>query len=215
MKEIWKDIQGYEGIYQVSNLGRVKRFKYIGKTQVNQVLKGSLQRTKYINITLFGKEKKAYPIHRLVAQAFIPNPNNYPIINHIDENPSNNAAKNLEWCTYAYNNTYGLGMKNRIKTHSRKVFQYTTGYNLVKVWENAKQAEKEGGFKTSNIHQCCNGEKKTHRGFIWSHIPLEKCTDEYRIRCKYFRTKERCGVDNKKPNCKICGSYKDKNSTRF
>lgn len=115
MIEIWKDIKGYEGIYQISNLGRIKaldRLVTTGKEypkfqhKPERILRIN-QCTKYEQVILCKNGKtKAYLVHRLVSQAFIPNPNNFPCVNHKDENPRNNCVDNLEWCTYKYNNEY-------------------------------------------------------------------------------------------------------------
>lgn len=104
--EEWRDIIGYEGKYQISNFGRVKSFK---RYKEGKILRAKNNK-EYLSIGLSnGKDgkQKYYLIHRLVAEAFIPNPNNYPIINHIDENKKNNKATNLEWCTHKYNINYG------------------------------------------------------------------------------------------------------------
>lgn len=111
IEEIWKDIKGYEGLYQVSNMGRVKRLNYWNGHKYNNGEKILKPTTQYVTDNYFrskvklynGCSKKDFKIHRLVATAFIPNPNNYPIINHIDGNPLNNRADNLEWCTQKHN----------------------------------------------------------------------------------------------------------------
>ena len=101
MDEIWKDIKGYEGLYQVSNLGRVRNIKYRRLLKYGYV-------GEYNRVTLYSDSKPDYRmVHRLVAESFIDNPNNYPIVNHKDENKSNNVVSNLEWCTMAYNLNYG------------------------------------------------------------------------------------------------------------
>ena len=108
--EIWKDILGYEGLYQVSSYGRIKSLSRKRNNGLDKtiILKENINNKGYKRINLHkNKKMKSYLVHRLVAQAFIPNPNNYPIINHKDENPSNNHVSNLEWCTYKYNNNYG------------------------------------------------------------------------------------------------------------
>ena len=114
MQEIWKDIEGYEGLYQVSNKGRVKSLKrkicsnsnHKYNTLSEKLLKLS-GGGKYIQVILCKDGKtSAKLVHRLVAQAFIPNPNNLPCVNHKDENKKNNDVRNLEWCTYKYNNEY-------------------------------------------------------------------------------------------------------------
>ena len=100
MKEIWKDIEGYEGLYQVSDLGNVKSLK----TNKNLYYSNS---NGYYRVGLFKDKRTMRAIHRLVAEAFIPNPNNYPCVNHKDCNKHNNCIENLEWCDYKYNNYYG------------------------------------------------------------------------------------------------------------
>lgn len=115
MQEEWKDIQGYEGLYQVSNLGRVKscsRIVYTGNGVKHKyqrlrehILKSSGAKYRQVILCKNGKTKQGL-LHRLVAEAFIPNPDNLPCINHKDENPLNNRADNLEWCSYKYNNEY-------------------------------------------------------------------------------------------------------------
>lgn len=120
MIEIWKDIKNYEGYYQISNLGNIKSLERIVKVNNNgdfgkkqeRVLKPHLQNNGYYYITLYkGNKRKNNLIHRLVADAFIDNPNNYPIINHKDENKQNNNVENLEWCTYSYNVNYGTAIE--------------------------------------------------------------------------------------------------------
>ena len=119
MQEIWKDIKNYEGCYQVSNLGRVrsltrkvKTFNGV-RTSNGQLLKPLKTNTGYYRVDLKQNQKDKYmSIHRLVAEAFIPNPNNYPIINHKDNNPQNNCVDNLEWCTQSYNVKYAYKYGN-------------------------------------------------------------------------------------------------------
>ena len=114
MQEMWLDIKDYEGIYQVSNLGKVKNKK------TNKILKPSKEKG-YLKLYLYkeGKKKTNY-IHRLVAQAFLPNPNNYKEVNHIDSNPSNNNKNNLEWCDRKYNLDYMIKHQNDIKERHEK-----------------------------------------------------------------------------------------------
>ena len=112
MREIWKDVKGYEGLYQVSNLGRVKRLRFINRHldfKQEKILKPYKDGGDYYFVIGLHKngKKKYKAIHRLVAEAFIPNPNNYPIVNHKDENKENNYVDNLEWCTHKYNSNYG------------------------------------------------------------------------------------------------------------
>lgn len=107
MEEIWKDIKGYEGLYQVSNLGRVKSLDYRHKG-TSKVMSPGKQKNGYLNVGLWsGRKKETKYVHRLVAEAFVPNPNNWPEVNHKDECLTNNVASNLEWCTSEYNANYG------------------------------------------------------------------------------------------------------------
>lgn len=119
MEEVWKDIKGYEGLYQVSNLGRVKslpRIKY-GRIKISRetiLVPILIKASRYYQVNMYLKGiRKKFSIHRLVAQAFIPNPSNHPFINHKDETRDNNNVNNLEWCTAKYNTNYGTAIKRR------------------------------------------------------------------------------------------------------
>lgn len=170
--EIWKDIKGYEGKYQVSNYGNVKSlFRY------KKILKPALQTKGYLCVMLY-KPNKRFLIHRLVAEAFIPNPDNLPCVNHKDENPTNNHVDNLEYCTHKYNNEYGTRLKRvretQQKNHklSKKVYQYTIEGKFVREWESIMECGRNG-FHQSCVSLCCRGERKTHRGYIWSYEKKE------------------------------------------
>lgn len=107
-EEIWKDVSGYEGLYQISNKGRIKSFINNKGICREKILKLVLKKTGYLQITLHkNKQQKVFRVHKLVALAFLPNPNNLPFINHKDENKSNNCVDNLEWCDEKYNVNYG------------------------------------------------------------------------------------------------------------
>lgn len=175
MEEIWKDIKGYEGLYQISNFGRVKSLNY-RNTGKEQLLKPALNTTGYFCVMLC-KPLKRFLIHRLVAKAFIPNPDNLPCVNHKDENPTNNHVDNLEWCTQLYNVNYGNGIIKRCK----KVYQYTLDGELVKEWDSAMECSRNG-FKREHIIYCCRGgfirkgkwvNVTQHRGFKWSYEKKE------------------------------------------
>ena len=157
-KEYWKPVVGYEGLYEVSNWGRVKSLKF-GK---ERILKQSIRHGYYI-VSLWKNGKgKTYSVHRLVAEAFIDNPDNLPCVNHKDENKQNNVVSNLEWCTHEYNNTYGT----RIERCSKPVLQYDLNGNLIKEWKSLHECGRNG-FNQGDICKCCNGERKTHQNFIW------------------------------------------------
>lgn len=122
--EEWKDIVGYEGRYQVSNLGRVKSLKRkVGvknRSTPEKILKEHLQKEGYYTVVLYKNgEPRRLSVHRIVAEAFLYNPNNYPVVNHKDENKGNNNVNNLEWCTVIYNMNYGTVGK-RIAEKKRK-----------------------------------------------------------------------------------------------
>ena len=123
MQEIWKDVKGYEGLYQVSNLGQVKRLGN-DRQMREKTLKGNKVKSGYMQVVLCkkGKSKPLY-VHRLVAIAFIPNPNNHKEINHIDEIKTNNNFENLEWCNHKYNCNYGTRNIRRKKTINARTYK--------------------------------------------------------------------------------------------
>ena len=173
MIEIWKDILGYEGLYQVSNFGRVKsleRIDYLGHHRKEKILKIQKTDKRYYRVGLTDKNKKRkiFFVHRLVAEAFIPNSYNLPFINHKDENPSNNIYTNLEWCTQLYNNCYGNRIEKVIEKQSKPVLQYDLNGNLIKEWKSLHEAEKFG-YDRCSIKRCNKGERKTHKGSIWKY----------------------------------------------
>lgn len=172
LQEIWKDISNYKGLYQISNLGRVKSLsKKSGfLTLKERIMKPIIKDNGYCQIALFKDKKRCRKyIHRLVAEAFIPNPNNYPCINHKDYNKANNNVDNIEWCSYSYNNNYSncqiiAGMSKRIP-----IIQYDLHGNSIKEWESATNAGKELGFNNSLITACCKGRIDKAYGYKWKY----------------------------------------------
>lgn len=172
MEEIWKDVVGYENLYQVSNLGNVKSL--CGKTP--HLMKPQQNQYGYLHIGLrICNKHKNFDVHRLVAQAFIPNPNNLPCINHIDENKSNNNVENLEWCTYYYNNHYvtarerqGNKLINR-KDESKPVLQFDKNGNFINEYPSIMDAERKTGIKNSSIGSMLKCRYKTAGGYIWKY----------------------------------------------
>lgn len=170
MKEVWKDIKGYESLYQVSNLGRVKSLPKNSKNQYSneRILKPYGKENDYCRIILTkNKKKKSYYIHRLVAETFLSNPYQYEVVNHKDENKHNNNAHNLEWCSTYYNQIYGTKNIRSAKKRGKKVIQYDLQGNFIKEWESISQAEKS--LKIFNISNCIKGQTryKNVGGFIW------------------------------------------------
>lgn len=162
--EEWRPIVGFEGIYEVSSEGRVKRVK----GGANNILKAYPNNKGYLGVDLHDCGRRwSAKIHRLVALTFIPNPMEYVEINHIDENKSNNSVSNLEWCTRSYNVHYGSGAERGIQKLKKVVCQYDFNGKLVKKWESAKFAGREVGIDSACIVRCCNGIMKTYQNHIW------------------------------------------------
>lgn len=109
-------------------------------------------------------------VHRLVAEAFIPNPNKLSQINHIDENTFNNCISNLEWCSAKYNINYGTRTKRAKTKISKKVFQYDKSKNLINIWESTKEASRKTKINTGSISRCCNGKLNSAGGYIWKYV---------------------------------------------
>lgn len=163
--EIWKDIKGYEGLYQASNLGRIKSLNS------KKILKGYLNQYGYIRIVLYKKGvPKSYQAHRLIAMTFIENENNLPVINHKDENKQNNNVNNLEWCTIKYNSNYGSGIQKQVNKRKRKINQYDLNGNFIKCWDGIADAEKYCNISRQNICRCCQCKAKTAGGFKWQYV---------------------------------------------
>lgn len=176
MQEIWKDIKGYEGLYKVSNLGRIKSLKYWNGVYKRyyareRILKEHTDRCGYRIVSLSKEYKsRTMRVHRLIANAFIPNPNNYPCVNHIDGNKQNNDISNLEWCTYSYNikEAHRLGL-NHPRVKPIKVKQYDKQGNFIKEWDSIMEVERQLKIRSGNICSCCKKRKKykSAGGYIW------------------------------------------------
>lgn len=172
MIEEWRNIGGYEGLYQVSNMGRVKSIHYYHGTY-ERIMKPGKINSGYLVVSLCKDGKtKGHLVHRLVAQAFLDNTDNLTEVNHKDENPLNNSVGNLEFCDRKYNVNYGTGNQRRAKTLSRTVYQYTMDGELVKEWKSLMEIERSMGFSVGNISQCCNGQRKTAYGYKWTYNKL-------------------------------------------
>ena len=182
MKEEWKPVNGYEGRYLISNYGRLISTNYDKKGNWGYV-KPKTSNTGYLFYILYmNGNRQHYLAHKLVALHFLDNPNNYPVINHKDEDINNNYVGNLEWCTRSYNVLYSLNLHpERPKPyeyrtgrrvckpykHSKELFQFDDEMNLIATYENVIKCSKENGFRSSSIVECCKGKRKHAYGYIW------------------------------------------------
>lgn len=172
MIEEFRDIEGYEGKYQVSNLGNVKSLNY-HRTGKEKILKPRNSSCDYLFVRLYINGKgKNYFVHRLVANAFIPNPNNLPQVNHKSEIKNQNTVDNLEWCTNEYNCNYGthnkrVGEKNKNGKCSKPVLQFDLEGNFIKEWPSAMEIQRQLGYYQTYISACCNRKRKSAHKFIW------------------------------------------------
>ena len=182
MNEIWKTAiykgEIYEGLYKVSNLGKILSLNYkrTGKAKLRnpvEIPNGYLQ----VGLSKNGEYKMCY-VHRLIAETFLPNPENLPEVNHKDEDKTNNFVflnedgsadkekSNLEWCDRKYNNNYGTRTERFIKTMSKKVLQFSKTGELIREWPSTKECGRNG-FDSGAVGKCCNGKLKQYKGFRW------------------------------------------------
>lgn len=182
MEEIWKDVKNYEGIYQISNLGRVKSLErtVIKKDGRSQQIKESLRTIEYnvgdyrvVGLCKNGKQK-IKRVARLVAEAFIPNPNNLPEVNHIDENKHNDSVQNLEWCSRSYNINHGTRNKRVGNHYIKRVYQYSLNGKLIKVFNSLSEAAKANNYLVGNMSVACRKVKEgaTCNNYFFSYEPL-------------------------------------------
>lgn len=192
--EVWRTVDGYEGLYEVSNFGRVRSCdrwlnNAIGTTRFYQskILKVKVCKGyEMVNLSDGGKVKTV-TVHRIVAQAFIPNPQNFPCINHKDENKLNNFVwvnpdgtvdpekSNLEWCTIKYNVNYGTGLKKSLKnrkgkTAEKPVLQFTKEGEFIERYDSVMEAERKTGVGNWQIRDVLKGKHKTTGGYIWKSV---------------------------------------------
>lgn len=182
MKEIWKPIAGYEGLYEVSNLGNVASLNY-QNTGKRKVLALKHHSSGYVTVTLCNRGvHKNKSIHTLVARTFIDNPKNLPQVNHIDGDKTNNTVENLEWVTAKenmrhavqnglrdpHNNNARFGSDNTLK---RSVYQYTKSGEFVREWDCISNAARHISSRPASVINCCKGRIKSLKGFVWSYTP--------------------------------------------
>lgn len=190
--EQWKDIEGYEGLYQISSYGRVKSLEraiikknkggnYSEYRLKEKILKPLVfDKYNHVEVELHKDGIREHKqIHRLVAEAFIPNPNNYDVVHHIDHNTQNNTVENLVWLSTEQHGVLH-GTENSEKT-KKNVFQYSLNGKLIAVWESLHEIARECGYTPINISRCCNGgyyhygkwiNSNTAYGYMWSYTPM-------------------------------------------
>jgi len=200
-KETWKPIVGYEGLYEVSNMGRIKSLpKTIDihrclQHRNEKIFNGSKDNHGYMCVTLCNNGKrKTFKVHRLVAYAFIPNPDNLPQINHKDENKANNCVENLEWCDQSYNINYGNRNKKCILTKNKNgsfgaevpILQYTFDGVFVKRYSSLSEVERTTGKCYVSVICCCSGKFTHSYDYIWIY---EKDVDKLQERLEKIKKK--------------------------
>ncbi|AIF54455.1 putative HNH endonuclease [Lactobacillus phage Ld3] len=157
--EIWKDIFGYGGVYQVSNMGRVRSCK----RKSWKILRAVNLKNGYEAVNLYSDKRQMFYVHRLVAQAFIPNPNEYRYVNHKNEVKTDNRVSNLEWCTAFYNNHYS----DIYKSTRTRVTQYSKDMVKIRSFISQREASRATGIPQPDISICCNYKQQTAGGYIW------------------------------------------------
>lgn len=216
-EELWKQIDGFPN-YQVSDRGRVKNIKN------GKILKNKIEPHGYAFVQLYKGDGKSkwIAIHRLVATAFIPNPDNLPQVNHLDEVKTNNNVENLKWCTASQNTRYSA------HKFSCKINQLSLDGELINTWDSSEQIKRETGYNNSNIIQCCKGKYNQAYGFKWEYAdttqqkrqnrPVAALTKDGDLIAEYKSVAEaaRCfKISNAQIRNCLNGTYKSTHGLRF
>lgn len=178
MIEQWKEIKGFDGLYSISTNGKVRANAKIVSTEngVTRCMEPHemsqyVGRNGYLRVNLSkGKVRTSYPIHRLVAQTFIPNPMKLSIVNHKNENKHDNRVCNLEWCTNTYNLKYGTTQRRRVKKIGHKVIVTDLNGNNAKAYISIREAAKATGCPLSEVYKVCIGKKESYKSYIFKQI---------------------------------------------
>ena len=173
-EEVWRDVKGYEGLYQVSNMGRVKslgRKDRFGRVIKERILEPAVTHNGYLRVGLHvdGK-RKMLRVHRLVCEAFHENPDNKSEVNHVNEDKTDNRACNLEWSTRTENCNHGSRNERVAKALSKPIGQFSLDGKLIKVWQSACEARRQTGFDQGYVGAVARGKFKQAYGYIWKYI---------------------------------------------
>lgn len=174
--EIWKPVFGYEGVYAISNNGNIVRIASEAKpgtgnyARPQRAIKARKNNNGYMIVDLwFGNRRKQKLVHRLVAEAFVPNPDRLPEVNHKDENPENCCADNLEWCDRKYNMNYGSIGSRIAAANSKPVLMCDNNWVQVKSYPSIIEAQRQTGISQGSIGDCLHGRRKTAGGYKWQY----------------------------------------------
>ena len=174
MNEIWKEIDGYDGFYEVSNTGEIRSYKKTGKNGCGKLLVHSITRGYHSVALCDGRgKKKTELVHRLVARAFVENAKGYNEVNHKDENKDNNNADNLEWCSRTYNMAYKTARIRQGISLGKPIEQLTLDGIRIAIYSSPETAGKLLDIDSSSIHKCCKHKRESAGGYFWKYLDFD------------------------------------------